>query len=79
MSGAFNSIHDEGAAPSRLRPAAGAGEPSRQAAGPFDIAAAEERDASFGGVLMTGLLVIYPAFATVAAIVAGLSLSGGGA
>lgn len=79
MSRASDSIHREGVATLRLRPAAAASRPSRQAAGPFDVATAEGQDRGFGGVLLTGLLVIYPAFATVAAIVVCLSLSSGGA
>jgi hypothetical protein len=79
MSRASDSIHGEDVATLRLRPAATAGMPSRQAAGPFHVAPAEEQDRGFGSVLVTGLLVIYPAFATVAAIVVGLSLSSGGA
>ena len=79
MSRALDSIHGKGAVSARLRPAAAAGGPSGQAAGPFDIAPDTEREHGVAGVLVTGLLVIYPAFATVAAIVVGLSLSGGGA
>jgi hypothetical protein len=75
----LDSIHDEGVATPRLRPATAAGQPPRHAAGPFEVAPAEERNGGFGSVLVTGLLVIYPAFATVAAIVVGLSLSSGGA
>ncbi|MBZ9849951.1 hypothetical protein LB565_18360 [Mesorhizobium sp. CA14] len=58
----------------RLRPAeVPALRPAQQPAGPFEIAAAKPsaRDA-----LVTGLLVIYPAFAAVAAILAGLFLAG---
>jgi hypothetical protein len=58
----------------RLRPAGGgAVKPAQQPAGPFEVAAAKPsaRDA-----LVTGLLVIYPAFAAVAAILAGLFLAG---
>jgi hypothetical protein len=69
-------IGGKGAA--RLRPAE-AVPPAKpnQPAGPFEVA-------TRGGVglretLTTGLLVIYPAFATVAAIVAGLFLTGAGA
>ena len=63
---------------SGLRPADAAWRPvSRLAAGPFDVPA-DKRDrdmSSLSGALMTGLLVVYPAFATVAAIVVGLFLS----
>ncbi|RAZ72833.1 MULTISPECIES: hypothetical protein [Mesorhizobium] len=58
----------------RLRPAGvSALKPAQQPAGPFEVAAAKPsaRDA-----LVTGLLVIYPAFAAVAAILAGLFLAG---
>ncbi|WP_217578177.1 hypothetical protein [Mesorhizobium sp. GbtcB19] len=58
----------------RLRPAGvPALKPAQQPAGPFEVAAASPsaRDA-----LVTGLLVIYPAFAAVAAILAGLFLAG---
>jgi hypothetical protein len=79
MSRALDCIHNESAATQRLRPAAVTGQPSPQAAGPFHVASAQKPDNGFGSVLLTGLLVIYPAFATVAAIVVGLSLSSGGA
>ncbi|TGQ05861.1 MULTISPECIES: hypothetical protein [unclassified Mesorhizobium] len=57
----------------RLRPAGvPALKPAQQPAGPFEVAAKPSaRDA-----LVTGLLVIYPAFAAVAAILAGLFLAG---
>ena len=45
--------------------------------GPFDVA--PRRGSTLADALVTGLLVVYPAFATVAAIVVGLVLSGGGA
>ena len=64
----------EGDAPAiRLRPAASTPRPAQQPAGPFEVEAAKPsaRDA-----LVTGLLVIYPAFAAVAAILAGLFLAG---
>jgi len=47
-----------------------------QAAGPFEIPADTSKGPSMRDALMTGLLVIYPALATVAAIVAGLFLAG---
>jgi hypothetical protein len=46
-----------------------------QVAGPFDMPADDGKGASLRDALMTGLLVIYPALATVAAIVAGLFLA----
>jgi hypothetical protein len=79
MSRALDSVCSDGAAPARFRPATPGGKPATHAAGPFDVAPVEEQNRGFGSVLVTGLLVIYPAFATVAAIVVGLSLSGGGA
>jgi len=64
----------EGGAHARLRPAGGSVlKPAQQPAGPFEVTANKPtmRDA-----LVTGLLVIYPAFAAVAAIIAGLVLAG---
>ncbi|RTL93480.1 MAG: hypothetical protein EKK31_32105 [Hyphomicrobiales bacterium] len=64
----------ESGKPARLRPAGGAMlKPAQHPAGPFEAAVAKPsaRDA-----LVTGLLVIYPAFAAVAAILAGLYLAG---
>jgi hypothetical protein len=79
MARGWDSIRSEGAASARLRPAATASKPAHHAAGPFSIAPEAEQGRGFASVLMTALLVVYPAFATVAAIVVGLSLSGGGA
>jgi hypothetical protein len=79
MARALDSIRNDGMASARLKPAVAADQPAAHAAGPFDVARAKEQEGGFGGVLLTGLLVVYPAFATVAAIVVGLSLSGGGA
>ena len=62
----------------RLRPAgSAASRPVQQPAGPFDVAA-EARKPTARDALVTGLLVIYPAFAAVAAIIAGLFLAGAG-
>ncbi|MER8830534.1 hypothetical protein NKH73_29640 [Mesorhizobium sp. M0938] len=47
-----------------------------QTAGPFEIAADERTGPTMRDALMTSLLVIYPAFATIAAIVVGLFLAG---
>lgn len=47
------------------------------AIGPFDVAAQEPEANGARAALVTGLLVLFPAFATVAAIVAGLVLAGG--
>jgi len=64
----------EGAAPAKLRPAGGSVlKPAQQPAGPFEVAPAKP---SAREALVTGLLVIYPAFAAVAAILAGLFLAG---
>lgn len=48
-----------------------------QHAGPFEVPKAESKNSGVGDVLITGLLVIYPALATIAAIVIGLMLSRG--
>lgn len=61
----------------RLRPAGGALKPAQQPAGPFEVAA-EARKPTASDALVTGLLVIYPAFAAVAAIIAGLFLTRAG-
>ena len=64
----------------RLKPAAaGMRAPSASAAGPFEPVAPPRKGAGLGDALVTGLLVVYPAFATVAAVVVGFALSGGGA
>ena len=55
MSRASDSIH-EGVATLRFRPATAAGKPAPHAAGPFDVAPAEQRNHGFGSVLLTGLL-----------------------
>ncbi|RWC36330.1 MAG: hypothetical protein EOS70_03340 [Mesorhizobium sp.] len=61
----------------RLRPADHhAPRPATQMAGPFEVAAGERTGPTMRDALVTGLLVIYPALATVAAIVAGLFLAG---
>jgi len=62
----------------RLRPAGSVAlKPAQQPAGPFEVAA-EARKPTVGDALVTGLLVIYPAFAAVAAIIAGLFLTSAG-
>jgi len=48
-----------------------------QHAGPFEVPQEERNSSSVGDVLVTGLLVIYPALATITAIVIGLMLSRG--
>ncbi|WP_319799939.1 hypothetical protein [Mesorhizobium sp. PAMC28654] len=47
-----------------------------QAAGPFEPSAEDGTSPTMRDALVTGLLVIYPALAIVAAIVAGLYLAG---
>ena len=68
----------ESGRPARLRPAGGAVlKPAQQPAGPFDVPTQPHKPTT-RDALVTGLLVIYPAFAAVAAIIAGLFLSGAG-
>ena len=47
-----------------------------QAAGPFEVTADEGAGPTTRDALVTGLLVIYPALAIIAAIVVGLYLAG---
>lgn len=51
---------------------------SRLAAGPFDVSSdsGENEAASLPDALITGMLVIYPAVATVVAVMVGLVLAG---
>lgn len=51
---------------------------SRLAAGPFDISSAKRENGTMTlpDALITGLLVIYPALATVVAVVVGLFIAG---
>lgn len=66
-----------GELPARLRPAdSHAPKMVSQVAGPFEITVKHGKGPTMRDALMTGLLVIYPALATVAAIVAGLFLAG---
>ncbi|CDX54224.1 conserved hypothetical protein [Mesorhizobium plurifarium] len=51
--------------------------PAQQPAGPFEVST-QTRKPTARDALVTGLLVIYPAFAAVAAIIAGLFLTGAG-
>ncbi|BCG96672.1 hypothetical protein MesoLj131a_55360 [Mesorhizobium sp. 131-2-1] len=61
--------------PARLRPADGrAPVTPSQVAGPFEVD--PRQGSSMRDALITGLLVIYPAFAALAAIIAGLFLTG---
>ncbi|KUM27309.1 hypothetical protein AU467_02705 [Mesorhizobium loti] len=76
----MTTAHDiiESGKPARLRPAGSAAlTPAQQPAGPFEVAAEAHRP-TVRDALVTGLLVIYPAFAAVAAILAGLFLTGAG-
>ena len=67
----------DGGAPVRLRPADGhAPRTASQVAGPFEVTVDKRQVSTLRDALMTGLLVIYPAFAALAAIVAGLFLTG---
>ena len=72
----FHANSDAGELPARLRPAGThALKMVGQAAGPFDVPADTGKGPSLRDALVTGLLVIYPTVATVAAIVAGLFLA----
>lgn len=51
--------------------------PSGSTIGPFEPVAPRRKGSALGDALVTGLLVVYPAFATVAAVVLGFFLSGG--
>jgi hypothetical protein len=69
----------EGRTSGRFRAADQAIEPASPiAAGPFDLPCASRNDeaASLPDALITGLLVVYPALATVVALIVGLSLAG---
>lgn len=67
---------DASAGAARL-PRAESGSIAAQPAGPFDIASGAVKTTTARDTLVTALLVIYPAFATVAAIVVGLALTRG--
>ena len=61
-----------------LRAASAAPKPvSGLAAGPFDVSPAERENqtTTLSDALITGLLIVYPAFATAVAVVVGLFLS----
>ncbi|ESX23277.1 MULTISPECIES: hypothetical protein [unclassified Mesorhizobium] len=68
-------IGDEGSYEVRLRPAESRAQVTASP-GPFEVTADERKGSTVREALMTGLLVIYPAFAALAAIVAGLFLTG---
>ncbi|PBC00474.1 hypothetical protein [Mesorhizobium sp. WSM3860] len=68
----------EGKPVAKLRPAGSAThKPVQQPAGPFEVVA-EAHKPTVRDAVVTGLLVIYPAFAAVAAIIAGLFLTSAG-
>ncbi|MBA1138699.1 hypothetical protein [Mesorhizobium neociceri] len=69
-------IGDDGLNEVRLRPAESRAPVTASLAGPFEVSADEHKGSTMREALMTGLLVIYPAFAALAAIVAGLFLTG---
>jgi hypothetical protein len=76
---------DHAAAPNRsqarlatLRPARNRGASAAHMAGPFQAAAPQPKS-DLRATFVTGLLVVYPAFATVLAILFGLFLTGRGA
>ncbi|RRI03002.1 hypothetical protein EH240_10515 [Mesorhizobium tamadayense] len=67
---------ESGQPATKLRPAGSlTPKPAQQPAGPFEVAA-EAHKPTARDALLTGLLVIYPAFAAMAAIIAGLFLTG---
>ncbi len=71
----IDSVHGRGIG---LRATEGHSARANQVAGPFEVVPEDSKGSGMRDVLMTGLLVIYPAFATVAAIVVGLFLAGAG-
>jgi hypothetical protein len=73
----FHNESSAGEMPARLRPAhVHAAKVAGQPAGPFEVPADTGKGSSMREALVTGLLVIYPAVATVTAIVVGLFLAG---
>ncbi|ESX52458.1 hypothetical protein NLY43_10420 [Mesorhizobium sp. C416B] len=69
-------IRDDGLHEVRLRPAESRAPVTARVAGPFEVTADERKGSTMRDAMMTSLLVIYPAFAALAAIVAGLFLTG---
>ncbi|RWE31714.1 hypothetical protein [Mesorhizobium sp.] len=70
-------ITDSGNPAARLRPAGTAPlQAAQQPGGPFEVAA-ETRKPTVRDALVTGLMVVYPVFAALAAILAGLFLTSG--
>ncbi len=77
---ATGEIGSIGKSAARLRPAAASLRASPGSpAGPFEPAAPHPKSSMLGQALVTGLLIVYPTFATVAAVVVGFMLSGCGA
>jgi hypothetical protein len=66
------------ARPAALRPATGRLDATSRMSGPFE-AATPKGGSELSATFVTGLLVIYPAFATMLAIIFGLFLTGRGA
>lgn len=77
--GAGSILQDYGAAASGKPTATTSRSETLRTAGPFDLSPAQDDTSSLGGIIVTALLVIYPALAIVAAVVVGLRLSGAGA
>ncbi|MBZ9823006.1 hypothetical protein [Mesorhizobium sp. CA4] len=72
-----NDMIESGTSP-KLRPAGNVAlRPAQQPAGPFEVPT-QRREPTVRDALITGLLVIYQAFAAVAAIIAELFLAGAG-
>ncbi|OQM75302.1 hypothetical protein [Manganibacter manganicus] len=64
--------------PAALRPATGRSDTTSRMTGPFEVAP-PKGGSELSATFVTGLLVIYPAFATMLAIIFGLFLTGRGA
>lgn len=64
-------------APAKLRPADSAHRPQATvSAGPFGVSPPGDTTPVSASALLTAMMIVYPAFATVAAIAIGLLLSG---
>ena len=61
---------------SAVRPGNGRHAKAAVVAGPFDVPQRTSGGPSLADALITGLLVVYPVLATVAAVVVGLSIAG---
>ena len=80
MAGGFQIVDEDeaDAGPALLRqPHISSGSIADRPAGPFDVASSPGAVSTAKDTLITGLLVIYPALATVAAILVGLALTRG--